>query len=93
MGLSLANCLSTRSPGYNLFQQTTPGSAPSDVTNKGLDAPQKHLHEHFLGEGHTGLIDDVDITLIDKAGLAIPTLRMRYWINRLRTQQPQGVNL
>ena len=27
---------------------------------------QKYLHDHFLGEDHNGLINDVEIIFIDK---------------------------
>ena len=28
---------------------------------------QKYFHDHFLSEGHNGLIDDVEIVFIDSA--------------------------
>ena len=58
----------------------------------GVDVPQRHLHEHFLGEGHTGLLNDVEIRLIDKTDPSQPTSRELYWIERLKTQYPQGLN-
>ena len=51
-----------------------------------------HLHEHFLGEGHNELVKDVQITLIDKTDLSKPTEREAYWIDRLKTKFPQGLN-
>ena len=41
----------------------------------GVDVPQRHLHEHFLGEGHTGLLNDVEIRFIDKTDPSEPTSR------------------
>ena len=33
---------------------------------RGQDHMQKYLHDHFLIEDHDGLLNNVEITLIDK---------------------------
>lgn len=59
---------------------------------KGIEVPQQHLHEHFLSENHGGLEEDVEITLIDKTDSSDPTTREQFWIYRLNTLSPQGLN-
>ena len=54
---------------------------------------QSYLHSHFLQENHDGLITDCDIVIIDKTDPAEPTVRENYWINRLRTMYPLGLNV
>ena len=54
---------------------------------------QTYFHSHFLQEKHNGLISDCDIIIIDKTDAAEPTIRERYWINRLKTMHPLGLNL
>ena len=61
---------------------------------------QRYLHAHFLQENHNGLIIDCDILIIDcdiliidKTDPAEPTVREMYWINRLKTMYPLGLNM
>ena len=54
---------------------------------------QAFFHSHFLGEKHNGLMNDCDIVIIDKTNPAEPTIRETYWINRLMTMYPSGLNI
>ena len=54
---------------------------------------QQHLFEHFQSPGHTGFIEDVCITLIDKTDPFIPTKREDYWRQTLKTLAPHGLNI
>ena len=40
-----------------------------------------------------GLLSDAEITLIDKTDGADPTRRERYWIHKLMTRHPNGLNV
>ena len=55
--------------------------------------PQQSFHNHFLREDHNGLLADAEITLIDKTDGADPTRRERYWIHKLMTRHPNGLNV
>lgn len=50
---------------------------------------QQHLFERFQSPGQTGFIDDVSVTLIDKADPFIPTKYEDYWRQTLKTLVPQ----
>ena len=52
---------------------------------RGEDSTQKYLHEHFLSEGHNGLINDVEILFIDKTHPTDPTRREEFWRTKLMT--------
>jgi hypothetical protein len=54
---------------------------------------QAFFHAHFLGEKHNGLMNDCDIVIIDKTNAAEPTIKETYWINRLMTMYPSGLNI
>ena len=54
---------------------------------------QQHLFEHFQSPGHTGFVEDVYITFIDKTDPFIPTKREDYWRQTLKTLAPQGLNI
>ena len=42
---------------------------------RGEDCIQKYFYDHFLREGHNGLINDVEIVLICKTDPSEPTKR------------------
>ena len=46
---------------------------------------QRYLHEHFLSEGHNGLINDVESVFIDKTDPSDPTKREEFWRTMLRS--------
>ena len=54
---------------------------------------QMFFHQHFLGNGHNGLISDCEIVLIDKTDPAEPTRREAFWISKLKTMHPSGLNI
>lgn len=54
--------------------------------------PQANFHAHFLRSDHGGFLENVDITLIDKTDGRDPTQREQYWIDRLGTTSPTGLN-
>ena len=60
---------------------------------RGEDCMQKYFHDHFLSEGHNGLIDDVEIVFIDKTDPSDPTRREEFWRNKLKTLAPYGLNV
>ena len=54
---------------------------------------QKHLYENFNLPGHTGFLEDVTVTLIDKIDHRNPTGREDYWIYTPKTKEPMGLNM
>ena len=60
---------------------------------QGVTPPQSFLHQHFLSEGHHGLVNDCEITLIDKTDSSDPTRRECFWIRLLKTYYPLGLNI
>ena len=54
---------------------------------------QRHLYEHFNLPGHSGFLNDVSITLIDKTDLKDPTKQEDFWIQTLTTKAPLGHNV
>ena len=60
---------------------------------RGEDDTPKYLHDHFLSEDHDGLLNNVDITLIDKTDPSDPERREEFWRTKLRTLAPLGLNI
>ena len=54
---------------------------------------QKYFHDHFLSEGHSGLINDVEIVFIDKTAPLDATRREEFWRNKLKTLAPYDLNV
>ena len=54
---------------------------------------QKYSHDHFLSEDHYGLLNNVEITLIDKTDPSVPERREEFWRAKLRTLAPLGLNI
>ena len=54
---------------------------------------QKYLQDHFLCEDHHGLLNNVEITLIDKTDPLDPERREEFWRTKLRTLTPLGLNI
>ena len=54
---------------------------------------QRHLYEHFNLRGHSGFLNDVSVTLIDKTDPKDPTKREDYWIHTLKIKAPLGLNV
>ena len=51
---------------------------------------QKYLHDHFLSEDHDGLLNNVEITLIDKIDPSDPERREKFSRTKPRTLAPLG---
>ena len=54
---------------------------------------QNYFHQHFLSEGHNGLINDCEIILIDKTDSSDSTIREFFWMTVLKTIAPLGLNI
>ena len=52
----------------------------------------QHLYGHFFEEGYSGL-NDFRAQIIDVTGVNKPTERERFWIEKLNTYLPLGLNL
>ena len=52
-----------------------------------------HLYEHFCDSEHSGFLNDVSITFIDKTDLANPLQREKYWKHILKTFASCGLNI
>ena len=54
---------------------------------------QSYLFDHFKTEGHTGFLHDVEISLIDKTDPSKPLEREQFWMRKLNTLVPNGLNV
>ena len=54
---------------------------------------QQHLFNHFCTSGHTGFIENVSITFIDKTDPSDPLNREDYWRCTLKNMPPFGLNI
>ena len=54
---------------------------------------QEHLCEHFNDSEHSGFLNDVSITVIDKTEPTNPLQRENYWKHTLKTFAPYGLNI
>ena len=59
---------------------------------QGGTPPQSFFHQHFLSEGHHGLVNDCEITLINKTDSSDPTKWEFFWIRLLKTYFPLGLS-
>ena len=60
---------------------------------RGEDHKQKYLHDNYLSEDHDGLLNNVEISLIDKTYPLDPERREEFWRTKLRTLTPLGLNI
>ena len=60
---------------------------------RGENCTQRHLHEHFQLPGHTGFLQDIYVTLIDKTNPRILTKHENYWIHTIRTKSAMWLNV
>ena len=60
---------------------------------QGGTPPQSFFHQYFLSEGHHGLVNDCEITLINKTDSSDPTRRECFWIRLHITYYPFGLNI
>jgi len=54
---------------------------------------QKEVHAHFELAGHTSIEVDVDIIFIDKTDSTFPKKREKFWIDKMCTMSPNGINV
>ena len=54
---------------------------------------QEHIFEHFNGDGHSGFSEKISITFIDKTDPLSPEKLENYWIQKLKTMVPWGLNV
>ena len=59
---------------------------------EGGSPPQLSLHKHFLRPDHNGLLQDVEISFIDKNDPSDPLKREKFWIDTVETFSPKGLN-
>ena len=59
----------------------------------GISCMQEHLYEHFCDSEHSGFLNDVSITFIDKTDPTNPLQRENYWKHTLKTFAPYGLNI
>ena len=52
----------------------------------------EHLYLHFYEKGHVGL-EDLHVQIIDVMDVRDPTVRERYWIQKLKCYAPLGLNI
>ena len=45
---------------------------------------QEHIFEHFNSQAHTGFLENISVTFIDKTDSQNPKERENYWIYNLR---------
>ena len=63
------------------------------VVIKKSELKEKLFHEHYCSEGHQG-IENWSVTLIDQVeDLDLQRKKELYWINRLNTWAPNGLNV
>ena len=54
---------------------------------------QKYLHDHFLSKDHDGVLNNIEITSIDKTDPSNPERREEFWRTKLRTLALLGLNI
>ena len=53
---------------------------------------QEQLIEHFYGENHNGLHQDINVKIIDFCDPNDQEKRENFWMNKLRTLYPEHLN-
>ena len=54
---------------------------------------QQDFHAHFMRGDHSGLLKDAELILIDKTNSFSPKIREKFWIKKLETLHPNGLNI
>ena len=54
---------------------------------------QNYFHQHFLSDGHDGLMNNCEIIFIDKTDPSDPTRREFFWMRVLKIIAPLGLNI
>ena len=60
---------------------------------QGAICKQQHLFNHFCASDHSGFLEDVSLTFIDKTDPSDPLKREDYWRSTLKTMAPFGLNI
>ena len=60
---------------------------------RGEQCMQRHLYEHFNLPDHSGFLNDVSVTLIDKTDPTDPTKREDYWIHTIKKKASLRLNV
>ena len=63
------------------------------VALEGGTPRQNYFHQHFLSEDHHGLLEDCEISPIDKTDSSDHTRREFFWMYELKTFVPLGLNI
>ena len=64
------------------------------IASEGGTPKQNYFHQQFLSENHHGLLEDCEIIrLIDKTDPSDPTRREFFWMQKLNTLVPLGLNV
>ena len=59
----------------------------------GISCMQEHLYEHFCDSEHSGFLNHVSITFIDRMDPTNPLQRENYWKHTLKIFAPYGLNI
>ena len=54
---------------------------------------QNYFHQHFLSDGHNGLMNNCEIIFIDKMDSSDPTRRKFFWMRVLKTIPLLALNI
>ena len=54
---------------------------------------QEHIFQHFKSESHTGFLENVPVTFIDKTDSQNPKKRENYWIHTLKIIASWDLNI
>ena len=77
----------------NIYTIITKINVNSRKHAHGISCMQEHLYEHFCDSEHSGFLNDLSITFIDKTDLTNPLQRENYWKHTLKTFAPYGLNI
>ena len=72
------------------------GGIITDLTHKhaqGVSCMQERLYKHFYDIEHSGFLNDVSITFIDKTDPTNSVQRENYWKHTLKTFAPYCINI
>ena len=69
-------------PRWSNYKSCQRHAADGGTTN------QNYFHQHFLSDGHNGLMNDCEIIFKDKTDFSDPTRREFFWMRVLKTIAP-----
>ena len=74
-------------PRWSNYKSCQRHAADGGTTN------QNYFHQHFLSDGHNGLMNDCEFIFKDKTDFSDPTRREFFWMRVLKTIAPSGLNI